>query len=92
MLILGKNQRPGDVRMNFDELSGSKDNEHKPKIVMFVESFEKKYADDLPKERLLGAASMAIALLLFGPLSESELPMYAACIKRRVEDYRESLH
>jgi hypothetical protein len=77
---------------NWDEMAGHEEVGYKPKIVGFVESFEKKYADDLPKERLLGAASMAVALFLFGPLSESELPMYAACIKRRVEDYRESLH
>ena len=77
---------------NWDELVGNEEISHKPRIAVFVESFEKKYKGEIPDELLTNAACLAVALYLFGPLEDEELNVYAAAVKKRVQDYRDSLH
>jgi hypothetical protein len=66
--------------------------EHKPRIMIFIEPFEKKYKGKIADDLLTNAACIAVATYLFGPLEEEELNVYALAIKKRVQDYRNSLH
>lgn len=77
---------------SWEEMNSDEELRHKPRIIGFVESFEKKHKDDLPDEHLFNAGCMAVALYLFGPLEEEEITLYASVIKKRVSDYRNSLH
>lgn len=76
---------------DWDEMSGH-EARHKPRIVDFVDTFEKKYKGTMPDEFLTNAACMGVVLFFFGPLEDEEAGIYGAMVKKRVEDYRNSLH
>lgn len=64
----------------------------KPRIVEFVESFERKYKDAIPEDLITPSACLGVALYLFGPLEDEELDFYGLLIKARLDQYRESVH
>jgi hypothetical protein len=78
--------------ISWEEINGSEEVRLKPRIVGFVEFFEERYKDELPKDQLFNAACMAVALYLFGPLQEKEVRIYASIIHKRVSDYRSSIN
>jgi hypothetical protein len=70
----------------------------KPRIVEMIETFEKQFfkdgkdSDKVTPEEILDTACIAVAMFLFGPLTEEfEVEMYAAAIKTRVIEYLEDI-
>lgn len=78
--------------MKWDSLLGDGEFEHKPRIMIFVELFEKRHKGKIADNLLTTAACIAIAMYLFGPLEEEDLYTHALFLKKRVQDYRNSLH
>jgi hypothetical protein len=78
--------------VKWESLLGEGEFEHKPRIMMFVEMFEKRYKGRIADRLLTTAACIAVAMYMFGPLEEEELYAHALFIKKRVQDYRDSLH
>lgn len=61
---------------------------HKPRVAELFDTFTTYFRDDLEEEILLDCGSMAVAIYLFGPLSQEEEPVYSALVKKRLLDYR----
>lgn len=77
---------------NWDDLVGNEEVTNKPKIMVFIESFEKKHQGIMPKESLRETAIYATALYLFGPAEDEDLMIYVSAVKKRVEEYYQNLH
>jgi hypothetical protein len=80
------------VSWNWDEITKNTEVSYKPRILIFIESFERKYKGTMPDDLLTKAACLAVALYLFGPLETDELNAHAVMIHERIEKYRQSIN